>query len=292
MSSSPDPRREHPSTYLVQDRSNYTELIRLQLQDQMFTTGMGGVLSEQPNPTLFRRILDVGCGPGGWLIETAQTYPGLKIGIGIDTSHTIIEAARQSALAAGVSERVEFQIMDALRMLEFPEHYFTLVNQRFGQSWLRTWDWHKLLQEYRRVTQPGGVIRITESTIMVESTSSTLTRLYELGLRALQQSGHLFGPTNEAVASELTRLFDQHGLQQVQTQVHVLRYEGQTPERRLFVEDMRHIFRTTLPFLRKWTHVPGDYEDLYQQMLQEIQQPDCAAAIRLFTVWGTNPPAK
>jgi len=55
-------RREHPSTYFVQDRSNAEERERLRLQDQMFTTGMGGVLPEQPDPARFQRVLDVGCG--------------------------------------------------------------------------------------------------------------------------------------------------------------------------------------------------------------------------------------
>jgi len=258
----------------------------------MFTSSMGGVLPEQPDPNIFHRILDVGCGPGGWLIETAQTCPNLALGIGIDASIDIINAARQSAASVGVSDRVEFHVMDALRMLEFPAGYLDLVNQRFGQSWLRTWDWHKLLQEYRRVTRPGGVIRITESNIMVESTSPALTNLYKLGLQALDLSGHLFGPTNDDMPNKLTHLFDQHGLQQVQTRAHVLEYRSGTLEGQSFAEDMRHIFRTTIPFLHKWIHVPDDYEDTYQQMLREILQPGFVATVRLLTVWGTNPPAK
>jgi hypothetical protein len=33
MSNPTDPRKEHPSTYFVQDRSNQEELARVQLQD-------------------------------------------------------------------------------------------------------------------------------------------------------------------------------------------------------------------------------------------------------------------
>jgi hypothetical protein len=60
MSTPRDPRQEHPSTYLVQDRSSDEELTRLLIQDQMATTAMGGVLPEQPDPTIFRQVLDVG----------------------------------------------------------------------------------------------------------------------------------------------------------------------------------------------------------------------------------------
>src|SRR6202012_565061 len=115
----------------------------------------------------------------------------------------------------------------------------------FGQSWLRTWDWRKLLQEYKRVTRPDGIIRVTESNIIVESTSPALTRLYELGLSALDQSGHLFGTKNDHLDKELTRLFENHGFQHVQTQAHVLEYRGATPERDYFMDDMRQLFRTT-----------------------------------------------
>ncbi len=163
MSNPTNPRREHPSTYFVQDRSNKGEPIRLQIQDQMTTAGMGGVLPEQPDPTIFQRVIDVGCGTGSWLIEAAKTYPTMSLLVGIDVSGKMVEYACAQAEVKQVSDRVEFHTMDALRMLEFPSDYFDLVNHRFGQSWLRTWDWPKLLSEYQRVTRPGGVTRVTES---------------------------------------------------------------------------------------------------------------------------------
>ena len=86
MPTSPEPKREQPSTYFVQDRANQEELKRLQIVDHITTAGMGGVLSEQPDPTAFQRVLDVGCGTGGWLIELAQTTPTCTTLRGVDVS--------------------------------------------------------------------------------------------------------------------------------------------------------------------------------------------------------------
>src|SRR5262249_51416513 len=105
MSESP---REHPSTYFVQNRSNLEEIARLEVQDKMITTGMGGVLPELADPTSLRSILDVGCGPGGWLIETARTYPTIKKLIGADISDKILAHARARAEQGQLDKRVQF----------------------------------------------------------------------------------------------------------------------------------------------------------------------------------------
>ncbi len=146
MSSPTNPHREQPNTYFVQDRSNQNEMTRLQIQDQMLTAKMRGVLPEQPDPKIFKRVLDIGCGTGGWLIEAAKTYPSMSVLVGVDVNSQMLEYARTQATAQGVGDRVQFQAMDALLMLEVPASYFDLVNQRLGISYLRTWDWPKLLR--------------------------------------------------------------------------------------------------------------------------------------------------
>jgi ubiquinone/menaquinone biosynthesis C-methylase UbiE len=292
MSTPPEPKREQPSTYFVQDRANQEEVNRLQLQDYLLTASMGGILPEQPDPSVFPRVLDVGCGTGGWLIELAKAYPTSTRLVGVDASLKFVEYARTQARAEGVSDRVEFHAMDALRILEFPDASFDLVNQRLAVSWLRTWDWPKLLQEYRRVARLGGVVRITEPEVMVVSTRPAFTRLSELSLRTMYQSGHLFHPTTDGVTSELARLLSQHGLGQVQTRAYALHYRAETPEGQHFFEDIRLAFRTGLPFFRKWIRVPEDYEEIYQQMLSEMLQPDFVAIWNLLTAWGKTPLAR
>ena len=278
-------KQEHPSTYFVQDRGNQDEIRRLELQGQLLTRGMGGVLAEQPETHVFRHALDVGCGTGDWLVNAAQLYPMLSL-FGVDVSRAMIEHARAQAEARGMTDRIEFHVMDALRMLEFPRGYFDLINQRLGMSYLRTWDWPNLLQEYQRVTQPGGIIRVTEPEIVIESRSLALTHLYDLVLDAFFHAGHLFECESRGVTGRLPGLLQQSGLQHVQSKEYVLLFHSGTEEGQLFFEDIRRGFRTIVPFLRKWAQIPSDYEEVYQQALAEMQEPDFVATWRLLTAWG------
>ena len=283
-----NPRREHPSTYFVQDRDDQDEFTRLQLQDQMITTSMRGVLPEQPDLTSFKRVLDIGCGTGGWLIETAKTYPGMTQLFGVDISGKMLNYARTQAEANQVNDRVEFVVMDALRMLEFPSSFFDLVNMRIAQSWIRIWDWPKLLQEALRVTRPGGIIRFTEVEVGTESTSAALNCLNQLLLQALYRAGHYFVLESNGLTAHLARLMHQHGVQHVQTHAYTFQYRGGTPEGQLCAEDTKFVYRTVLPFLRKWTQVPDDYEDIYQQALVDMQAPDFVETWKLLTAWGNK----
>jgi ubiquinone/menaquinone biosynthesis C-methylase UbiE len=287
-----NPPRELQSTYFVQDRANQDEMTRLQIQDQMLTRGMGGVLPEQADPTRFQRVLDVGCGTGNWLIEAAKTYPTMSRLVGVDISSKMLAYARTQAEAHQVSDRVTFRVMDALRWLDFPANSFDLVNHRMGSSYLRQWDWPKLLEEYQRVARQDGVIRITECFHAVESNSPALTRLHELFIQAFYNAGHLFVPQTDGLVSRLSEIMRQQGLQPIQTQKYELRFAAGTPDGQSYYEDTRHFFRTLKPFLQKWLRLPDDYERIYQQALTEMQEPGFQATWPFLTAWGTPSPDK
>lgn len=289
MSTPTNPQPEHPSTYIVQDRSNQSELDRVRIQGELVTAGMGGPLPEQENTADFRQVLDVACGAGDWLIELAETYPTMTRLVGIDVSATMIAYARAQVEAHQQSERVEFQVMDALRMLEFPPDTFDLVNMRFGSSFLRNWDWRKLLQEFHRVSRSGAVIRITEGEVVHESNSPALLRLGQIFLQATRQAGLTFSPESNGVTKELAGVLTQHGFQNVQTRPFVLEYRFGTPEWQSYYDDVSRASHTFLPFLRKWTAVPDNYDELCQQALSEMSQPDFVTTWNLLTAWGTEP---
>jgi ubiquinone/menaquinone biosynthesis C-methylase UbiE len=53
---------------------------------------------------------------------------------GIDTSGKTLAYARTRAEAEQVSDRIEFLLMDALRMLDFPTGFFDPVNLRLARA--------------------------------------------------------------------------------------------------------------------------------------------------------------
>lgn len=283
------PRKsENPSTYIVQDRKDQRELSRLTIQDHMITSVMGGVLPEQLDPTAFRRVLDVACGTGGWLIEVAQTYPEMSL-VGIDISQRMIKYARTQAKVHQVHDRIDFQVMDGLGALDFSAAFFDLINLRLGISFVRTWDWPKMLSELLRITRPGGVVRITDSEVIFHSNSPALTQLFEMGQCAFFRAGHLFTHEAAGLTSHLARLLNQCVCQQVQTRGCIMEYRVGTERGEAYYEDLKLYFQTLQPFIQKWGCAAKNYEAIYRQALEEMRHPDFFGIGNLLTAWGTKP---
>ncbi len=283
----PEPKHGMMSAYFVADHLSAEELNRLRVQDVLVTASMGGVLPEQPSPGTFRRVLDVGCGTGGWLIALAKASPTSEALVGVDANRTFIAAARAQAEAEQVSDRVEFRVMDALRMLEYSNGFFDLVTHRFGMSWVRSWEWRKLLHEYRRVTRQDGIVRCVEAEL-AKSNSPVFTTLRSLAQTAFHRAGYLFRPECGGLIPDLPPLFRQHGLLDVQTRLLSLEYRANTKEGTQFAEDMRLAFRAIKPFLQKWLQVPDTYDELCREAVNEMSHPDFVATSLLLTVWGRS----
>lgn len=151
------PPSEKPSrdnAYFM-DPENSAEMARLINLDRLVTQCMEGLFSEQSPADLadVHRLLDIGCGPGGWVQEVAYAFSKIEA-VGIDISHTMIEYAQAQAQVHRL-ENAHFQVMDATKPLDFPDHSFDLVNAR-GIGFFAKAVWPPLLQECRRITRPGG----------------------------------------------------------------------------------------------------------------------------------------
>lgn len=104
-------------------------------------------------------ILDVGCGVGATPCYLAKMY-NCRV-IGVDLLPKMIEQSRERARAEGVEERVEFRVADA-RELPFEDDVFDAVIVESVNTFFA--DKQRAMNEYVRVTKPGGYVGITEMT--------------------------------------------------------------------------------------------------------------------------------
>ncbi len=171
------------------DPENVAEMARLLGQDRLITKGMGGLFSERFDLSGIHRILDLACGPGGWALEVAFTYPKIEV-VGVDVSRAMIDYANAQVRVQGLNN-ASFQVMDIQKPLDFPDGSFDLVNARFI-NFLPAAAWPRLMQELRRITRPGGVIRLTESEWWYFTNSPALENLNAMIIRALKLQGESF----------------------------------------------------------------------------------------------------
>lgn len=105
-------------------------------------------------------LLDIGCGPGILAVRAAeQVAPGGSV-TGVDVSEGMLEVAREKAAAAGVADRVAFELGD-MHALRFPDGHFDAVVCSYAMFFARSVT--AVGRELWRVLAPGG--RLVVATI-------------------------------------------------------------------------------------------------------------------------------
>ena len=104
-------------------------------------------------------ILDVGCGAGLTPVLMAKRI-GCSV-IGIDISEGMVERSKERAKRRGIMHRIEFQVANA-QDLPFDDNSFDAVITESVTAFPN--DKQKAVNEYVRVTKPGGYIGLNEST--------------------------------------------------------------------------------------------------------------------------------
>jgi len=275
--------------YLLGD--SQAEMVQLIATDQLFTRAMGGLLPEQPEQTIaqLHDVLDIGCGPGGWVLEMAYANPRLQAR-GIDVSQGMIDYANGLARANGL-DNAQFHVANAIDPLDFPDGTFDLVNARYITGLLEAAAWPNALEEFVRVTRPAGVIRISENDLPISNTVA-FAHLGGLISDALYETKRSFSSNGQllSVTPALKRLLQDAGSQEVQQGVWFINFSAGKPAHADLCQRLSETYRLAQPFLiRTGVATPEAVEQTYQQMLSEMQSDDfCAGAFSL-TVWGTKP---
>jgi len=103
-------------------------------------------------------VLDVGCGAGVTPCFIAKRY-GCRV-VGVDISEGMVERSKERAQREGVADRVECRVADA-QDLPFEDDLFDAVITESVTSFPE--DKQRAVNEYVRVTKPGGYVGLNES---------------------------------------------------------------------------------------------------------------------------------
>jgi ubiquinone/menaquinone biosynthesis C-methylase UbiE len=289
MSAAPEqPEKKAESTYVI-DAENAAEMARLMRQDQLLTSGMGGVFPEKIDLSEVQRVLDLACGPGGWPLEVAYAYADMEV-VGVDVSERMIAYANAQAQAQQRTN-ASFRVMNILQPLDFPDASFDLVNARFISAFMRPEAWPKLIQECLRVLRPGGILRFTEFE-WDGANKPSFEKICALASLTLHKAGYTFSPGGYYLGlfPVLLRLFREAGLQSIGKMAHVIDFSAGTEARDGFYYDFSSAFQLVTPFVvRMGIATEEEWRDLYRAGLAEMFEEDFCAMLFLLTVWGNKP---
>lgn len=275
------------NTYILGDSS--AEMIRLIEQDRHFTSSMGGLLAERADLSNIHRVLDVGCGPGGWILELTQAHPHIQ-GVGIDISERMIEYANIQASASNL-DNATFYVKNALEPFDFPDESFDLVNARFIEGFIPVAAWPAVLQEFLRVTRRGGTIRLTDCEWGMTN-SFAYQKLLSISIHAMQRAGLSHSPDgrNYAITPLLRRFLHDIGCMNIQERPHSMDFSTGTPAHMGSYQDFSIGYQLMQPFqVSMGVTTQEEVERLHQQLTVEMLAENFRGIMYFLTAWGQKP---
>lgn len=275
----------------VLDPESATEQVRILHQDRMVTRCMGGPLNEL-EPTVIERmerILDLACGPGAWVLDIAYEYPRVEV-TGVDISRRMVEYGQALAREQHL-HNAAFQLMNILEPLAFPDNSFDLVNARALFGFMSRNDWPELLKECMRILKPGGMLRLTEIEFGISNGPAT-EKLTGLFLKALSMTGRSFSPDGRhlGITPMLRSLMREAGFEHMRSVPHVLDASFGSEDHGPQAQNHALANRGLQPFLTRLDMINDeDFEEMYQQSVNEMHSEDFSSLWYILTVLGRKP---
>ncbi|CEP14923.1 hypothetical protein [Parasitella parasitica] len=204
------------------------------------------------------KILDLGCGPGTWIMDVATEYPSSEF-IGVDMCDIFPSNIRPA--------NVRFQVGNILDGLAFEDNTFDMVNFRMFILAFKKEEWEPVLKEIKRVLKPGGLILSKEAGML------------EVGNDFVKWAGKTFKERmiergqEPYIADEMKKYMELEGFEVVHC-VKKHSFPGRPDHlNREFLWDIRSIFKSGQPFLGEHLQVPNEeYPQFLDQLVANCQE--------------------
>jgi ubiquinone/menaquinone biosynthesis C-methylase UbiE len=285
MSKSLEPSK---NTYVI-DSESAAEMARLMRQDHLLTQGMGGLFPDGFDLSHVQSILDIACGPGGWVQEVAFAHTDIDV-TGVDISERMITYAQAQAEAQKLPN-AHFQVMNALKPLEFPDNSFDLVNTRLIVAFMLPEVWPTFVQECQRILRPGGILCLTDLEWGL-SNKPAFEKICDQFNQALHKAGQSFSPngTHMGILPMLRRFVSDAHFTHPGQKAHAIDFSFGLDAHEGFYHDLAAAFKLLQPFIHKWGIASlEELDKTYQQALAEMTEEDFCGMWILLTVWGYKP---
>lgn len=274
------------SSYFLAD-DGFVEQSRLVLQDQLVTAAVG-YFPPDIAPSDLQDILDVGCGPGGWLLDIVTIYPHLRA-IGIDNSEAILTLAAH--LQKAEMQSLRFQYMDARKTLDFPDASFDYIQVRLAQSFLHKHMWADFLRECYRLLRPRGTLRVIDLETVLANTPGA-DKMHGLPPLVYSRAGLIFSETgrSQGILAGLRALVPQIGFVNPQVLLHPIDASYGAAGHAISIEDTRLIHAGWKDFIAEKLDMSiEELEEIVEQGISEMIQPGSACISILFSVYAQKP---
>jgi SAM-dependent methyltransferase len=268
-------------------QENENEAARLLLLHRQLSELMGGVLPYAPDLPWRGRVLDVGCGVGGWVYEMAWRYPSLLI-TGVDPNTYFVEKAQ--ALVSGLDNvKVFAQNIHHLDEEVFPAGSFDLVHLRFLAREFTPPEFPALIQSLLRICRPGGSLVWTEAELPI-TTSLACQRLCTWVQNGLQAAGRAFCPGNAlGVTAHTGCWLRDAGCRIKQDTAHALDISAGSKGHEAFLRQLLVFAQQVRPFLLEvGVATEAELEEVFLTMQQETQEERFCGILFLRTLVGIS----
>jgi ubiquinone/menaquinone biosynthesis C-methylase UbiE len=277
-----------PSDY-VADAETAQEMVRLLEQDMLLTQAVSGLLPPDIDPAAVHDVLDIGCGPGGWVLDVGKAFPHIHV-TGIDSSELMIDYAANRAIVERKAN-AHFQVMN-FRQLDFPDASFDLVNARFIQWFIPADQHQRIASEWFRVVRPGGTIRFIENELPVFTNCPSLELSTTKFLTALNRLGKTISPGGRQSGNTLMLrpLLHSLGCQDIQETAQMVNFSFGTPYYEAFTQDILHSMATMIPIiLATKTMSKRALSMLQEQTREDIRRADFLGLTFFVSACGRKP---
>ncbi|GCE32125.1 hypothetical protein KDA_76090 [Dictyobacter alpinus] len=273
------------------DSENLVELERLSNRFLLVKHAIGGLLPGLTDAEIaqIRDVLEVGCGPGSWSLDMAQTYYHQKMQvIGVDTSRMMITYANAEVQDRHLDNIRHLYVENLAGPFACADNSFDLISAQFLSKTLDKGSWAALVRECRRILRPGGWLRLTEFEVG-ESNAPAHEELWSLFIQAMRRSGHSLSQSDRhlGILCEMEPLLFSAGFRDTRCIGHMINYSSGTPFHEEWKRDLHLFMKGIQSFMIKaGVSTQERLSQLQQQQQREMSLRTFHGILPMLTVWG------